>query len=437
MPPRSPVLVSEAAAVRSPTRPCRRGVAGAIARASLALLVACAAACSSGSAQPANGNTCGGQPSVRGEPPLGLERVATGFHDPVDFHALPGSPDLTVLLQRGGTIALLENGEPRAEPFGDLSAAITRNADSGLLALAFHPRFPRDPRVFVRYSIDHPLQTVLDELRTLPGDPTRLDSSSARRLVAIGRDTLGHDGGSLAFGPDGMLYLGVGDGGPLGDPAGKAQDPRKLSGKILRIDVDHGDPFGIPADNPFVGVDGARAEIWALGLRNPWRLSFDRATGDLWIADVGEDTREEIDRVAAGDPGGQNFGWNRFEGTHCFDVEAGCDATGLVPPVLEYEHVEPGGAPPGGPCAVVGGFAYRGCAMPDLAGTYFYGDFCAGFVRGFRLGADGVTDEQDFSPIFREQGLDSVAAFGEDARGEIYVLDYVDGDVFRIVPVPD
>ncbi len=376
-------------------------------------------------------------PSVRGTPALGLERIATGVAAPVDFSALPGESERAVIAEQSGRITLLDGQTLRAEPFADLSARVTHDRDSGLLALAFHPHFPRDPRVFVRYSIDAPLQTVLDEFRTVAGDSTRLDPTSARRLVAIGRDTLGHDGGSLAFGPDGKLYLGVGDGGPLGDPAKKAQDPSKLSGKILRIDVDHGDPFAVPSDNPFIGVAGVRGEIFALGLRNPWRLSFDRVTGDLWIADVGEDSREEIDHVGAGHPGGENFGWNRFEGTHCFDTEAGCDPSGLTPPVLEYEHVEPGGAPPGGPCAVVGGFVYRGCAMPDVAGTYFYGDFCAGFVRSFRYVEGNVTDEQDWSPIFRDQGLDSVAAFGEDARGELYVLDYVDGDVFRIVPVPD
>ncbi len=390
--------------------------------------------CSSGSG-PADGASCNDPSTPVAPPALTLERVAVAPGHPVDFVPLPGGPTRWLIPDQSGLVRLVEGGALREEPFVDLRDRVTTNPNSGLLAIALHPKFPADPRVFVRYSIDSPLQTVLDQFRTVPGDSTRLDPNSGERLIAIGRDTLGHDGGSLFFDPSGLLYVTVGDGGPLRDPKGKAQDLSKLSGKILRIDVDHGAPFTIPPANPFVGVTGARGEIWAYGLRNPWRASFDRENADLWIADVGEDTREELDFVASGDPGGENFGWNRYEGTSCFDPSGNCDSSGLTPPILEYPHVEPGGAPPGGPCAIIGGFVYRGCAMPALRGAYFYGDFCAGFVKSVRYAEGAVSDQRDWTDAFRQAGLDSVSTFGEDADGELYVLDYLDGDVFRIVPV--
>lgn len=390
-------------------------------------------------------NACGsGQPSgatagdCRPPPPgtrtgnLALRRVATGFARPVDLAPFPGAGRRWLIATQDGAIRLASESGSDSE-FLDLRSAVTVDHDSGLLAVALDPHFPADSRVFVRYSIDSPRQTVLDEFRVPPDDPTRVDTASGRRLVAIGRDTLGHDGGSILFGPDGFLYVTVGDGGPLGDPKRKAQDLGKLSGKVLRLDVDNGDPYRIPDSNPFVAKPGARAEIWASGFRNPWRASFDRENGDLWIADVGENEREEIDRVEGGSAGGLNFGWSRFEGTKCFDATAGCDSTGLTPPALEYEHMEPGGAPQGGPCAVVGGPVYRGCAIPELRGAYFYGDFCAGFVKSIHYRDGAITDEHDWSDSFRRSGLDSVSAFAADTDGELYVVDYADGDVFRIV----
>lgn len=401
----------------------------------MAALCSSTAGCSNGTAaRPGPSAACAAAASPEGEYALRLEKAAAGFTHPVDFQPFPGIPNRWLVAQQDGIVLVVDDGRTETVPFADLRSAVTADPNSGLLGLALHPRFPNDPRVFVRYSIDSPLQTVLDEFHALPGDPTRIDPSAGRRLLAIGRDTLGHDGGSVLFGPDGLLYVTVGDGGPLGDPRGKARDLGKLSGKILRLDVDNGDPYRIPDSNPYVGVTGARAEIWASGLRNPWRASFDDHNGDLWVADVGENDREEVDRIAGGSTGGEDFGWNRFEGTLCFDQAAGCDTKGLTPPALEYPHVEPGGAPPGGPCAVVGGAVYRGCTIPEARGAYFYGDFCAGFVRSFRYASGTITDEKDWTESFRASGLDSVSAFGTDARGELYVMDWVDGEVFRIVP---
>lgn len=398
----------------------------------LGIVLAAAVGCSAGGGA-AGTSECEPSPVGTGPVRLRLERVATGLGHPVDFVPIPGTTDAWLIATQDGAVhRVTRTGE--ASIFLDLRSAVTTDPTSGLLGVALHPRFPNDPRVFVRYSVEHPPQTVLDEFWLDAADPSRLDATSGRRLVTIGRDTLGHDGGSPLFGPDGLLYLAVGDGGPLGDPKKKARDLGKLSGKILRLDVDGADPYQIPGSNPYVGVPGARAEIWASGLRNPWRASFDAATAALWIADVGENEREEIDRVEVESGGGADFGWSSFEGTRCFDPASGCDAAGLTPPVLEYDHVEPGGAPPGGPCAVVGGSVYRGCRIPAIRGAYFYGDFCAGFVRSFRYESGTVSDEKDWTDEFRAGGLDSVTAFGTDAVGELYVMDYVDGDVFRIAP---
>ncbi len=230
----------------------------------------------------------------------------------------------------------------------------------------------------------------------------------------------------MAFGPDGKLYIGLGDGGSAGDPLGNGQDLDTLLGKLLRIDVDAAAPYAVPPDNPLVGRAGARGEIWAFGLRNPWRFAFDSATGDLYIGDVGQNRREEIDVGLSSRRGGENYGWNVTEGGLCFAPASGCDTRGLTAPVLDYGHDQG--------CSVTGGVVYRGCRMPGHQGRYFYGDYCTGFVRSFRLEGGRAADAVDFSARLRP-GLSQVSSFGLDADGEVLVLDY-DGELYRLIPAP-
>ena len=231
-----------------------------------------------------------------------------------------------------------------------------------------------------------------------------------------------HCGGQLRFGPDGLLYIALGDGGSAGDPLGNAQSLGSLLGKILRIDVE-GTPYVIPINNPFVANSRARREIWALGLRNPWRFAFDGLTGDLYIGDVGQRNVEEIDIGVAARHGGENYGWALTEGRSCFPPGSDCSAAGLDLPVVQYTHAEG--------CAVTGGVVYRGCRMPGYAGTYFYGDFCSGFVRSFRFEAGRAVDERDWTPMLGAR--ESLTSFGTDAFGEVYMLE-LGGSVYKIVP---
>jgi hypothetical protein len=242
-------------------------------------------------------------------------------------------------------------------------------------------------------------------------------------LLVVPQPFSNHNGGAVVFGSDGLLYVALGDGGSGGDPLGAGQDLDTFLGKILRIDVDSGAPYAVPSDNPLLSTGGALPEIWAYGLRNPFRMSFDRATGDLYIGDVGQSRLEEIDVGFASRGGGENYGWNITEGTLCFNPGSGCDMSGITMPVLEYGHGEG--------CSVTGGVVYAGCRMPDLVGTYFYGDFCSAFVRSFRLVSGAVTEPRDWTAGL--EGIGAISSFGTDAEGEVYVVDY-DGEVYRLEP---
>jgi glucose/arabinose dehydrogenase len=253
-----------------------------------------------------------------------------------------------------------------------------------------------------------------------PGNPNRANPSSAVPILGVQQPFTNHNGGQMQFGPDGYLYIGMGDGGSGGDPNNRAQNLGDLLGKLLRLDVDSGTPYAIPPSNPFVGSPGARAEVWAYGLRNPWRFSFDRASGDLWIADVGQGTWEEIDYQPATSIGGENYGWRRMEGSHCFNPPANCNSGTLVLPVVEYDH-DVG-------CSVTGGYVYRGTRSPRLNGTYIYGDYCSGVMWGATRNANGtVTSRRLLDVTF------NISTFGEDVNGEVYVADYGNGMVCRLV----
>jgi hypothetical protein len=248
------------------------------------------------------------------------------------------------------------------------------------------------------------------------------DAGSERLLLFVEQPFANHNGGGLAFGTDGFLYIALGDGGSGGDPFGNGQDLGTLLGKLLRIDVDRGSPYAVPADNPFVSRGGARGEIWALGLRNPFRFSVDRSTSDLFIGDVGQSRREEIDVGVATQRGGENYGWNVMEGFLCFSPSSGCNQSGLTLPVLDYSEG----------CAVIGGPVYRGCRMPGYHGTYFYGDYCAAFVRSFRFLNGAAGERRDWTGTLG-RGLDLLSSFGVDADGEVYLVDQ-DGEIFKVVP---
>jgi glucose/arabinose dehydrogenase len=363
---------------------------------------------------------CGSEPpSSPAELEIGLEPVATGLAFPLALTAPPGDPRLFIV-EKDGRIRIVRDGALLERPFLDVSSLVSRGSEQGLLGLAFDPDYSSNGRFFVNYS-DTEGDTRVVAYR-VSGDPDLADAATAEILLTIEQPFSNHNGGHLTFGPDGFLYIAMGDGGSGGDPQGNGQDRLDLLGSLLRIDVRGASGYTIPPDNPFAGMADARPELWDIGLRNPWRFSFDRGTGDLYIADVGQNEREEINVALASTGGGHgaNYGWNIMEGTACF-VGTECDTSGLVLPVLEYGHSEG--------CSVTGGYVYRGSAIPDLAGHYFYADFCEGWVRSFRFAGGAVTAERDW-PELAPGG--QVPSFGEDAAGELYVLD-AGGTVYRIV----
>ena len=350
-----------------------------------------------------------------------LEPFADGFTQPLFVtHAGDGSGRLFLVEQRG-QVRVIEDGEVREEPFLDVSDLISCCGERGLLGLAFHPGFEENGLFYVNYT-NTSGNTVVAEYRA-SDDLTEADPDSSTTLLTVPQPYGNHNGGHLAFGPDGYLYVGLGDGGSGGDPEENGQDLSTLLGALLRIDVDGGadsEPYGVPESNPFVNTEGARPEIWAYGLRNPWRFSFDRETGDLWIGDVGQNAWEEIDFQPVSSAGGENYGWDVMEGAHCFEPDTGCDETGLVLPVLEYPHSQGS--------SVTGGYRYRGAALPDLVGTYFFGDFTSGRIWGATEGEEGWSSSELLDTDFR------ISTFGEDEAGELYVVDYSGGTVYRLTP---
>jgi glucose/arabinose dehydrogenase len=348
-----------------------------------------------------------------------LRPVATGLEAPLAItHAGDGSGRLFVV-EQGGGIRIVQDGSLRSRPFLDLSDLTEASGEQGLLGLAFHPDYEANGRLFVNYT-DNDGDTVVAEYRTDEDDPGSADPESARPLLRIDQPFANHNGGNLVFGSDGYLYIGMGDGGSAGDPQGNGQALDTLLGKLLRIDVDSpagGRPYGIPADNPFVGRAEARPEIWAYGLRNPWRFSFDEETGRLWIADVGQSLLEEVNRVPADRPG-LDYGWNVLEGTQCFASE-GCDKTGRVRPVTQYSH-DFG-------CSITGGHVYRGSRFPELQGGYLFSDFCSGTI--WAVDATGPAPQR---PTELLQTESSVSSFGVDENQELYLTDLASGTVYQV-----
>jgi glucose/arabinose dehydrogenase len=341
--------------------------------------------------------------------------VAEGFSQPLLLtHAGDGSGRLFVAEQTGAVHVLAEGGQTLPEPMLDLSGRVSGAYEQGLLGLAVPPGFPGErPFFFVDYT---DLNGDTNVVRySLSGDTNVADPNSATPVLFVDQPYPNHNGGHIAFGPDGYLYVALGDGGSGGDPQGNAQNLNTLLGKILRLDVLSAEPYAIPPDNPFAAGGGA-PEIWSYGLRNPWRFSFDRATGDLYIGDVGQNAYEEVNYQPAGSAGGENYGWDYMEGLHPFEGQA---PPGLIAPVAEYAQSEGG-------CSVVGGYVYRGSQFPELSGIYFFGDNCSGFVWALWRNASGEWERT----LAFETGF-SLSSFGEDEAGELYVVD-LSGGVHRL-----
>ena len=350
------------------------------------------------------------------QPNIVLEPVVTGTSRPVSI-AHAGDQRLFIV-QQSGRIMVWDGTRLLPDPFLDVTSRITSTGERGLLGLAFHPRYAENGFFYVNYT-DLQGDTVIARYR-VSSDPNRADTASAKTLLTVDQPFPNHNGGQLQFGPDGYLYIGLGDGGSGGDPGNRAQDLAQLLGKMLRIDVDSGDPYGIPSANPFAGRDGVRPEIWASGLRNPWRYTFDRMTGVLWIADVGQGDWEEINFQPRASIGGENYGWRLMEGTHCFEPDDNCNNGTLVQPVIEYDHSSQA-------CSVTGGYVYRGTRYVRLYGAYVYADFCNGIIRAATPSVGGVLVSRTL--------IDAnffVSTFGEDVNGELYVADYNGGTIYRI-----
>jgi glucose/arabinose dehydrogenase len=358
-------------------------------------------------------------PPPIGDPPeLALELVADGLSAPV-YVTHAGGKRLWVV-EQPGRIRIIDDGRARERLFLDLQDSVACCREQGMLGLAFHPAYDTNGRLFVTYS-DLRGDLILSEFA---GDAERADADSERVVMRIPhRDYDDHYGGMLDFGRDGYLYFSTGDGGGISDPGRNAQDLDSLLGKILRLDVDdvpEGEMYGIPADNPFMDEDG-RGEIWSYGFRNPWRFSFDALTGDLWVGDVGQDRREEISRHVDGR--GANFGWDILEARQCNRPRRGCDRTGLVPPIVEYQQIE------GISQAILGGYVYRGSAAPDLQGWYLFAETYEGPIWAI----PSTTDPLEALPEPFDSEL-FITSFGEDADGEI-LLTAFQGAVYRVTTV--
>jgi glucose/arabinose dehydrogenase len=332
-------------------------------------------------------------------------QITVGLKRPVDIQPANDGSGRLFIIEKPGYIRVFENGELLAGPFLDITDRVNDNSNEmGLLGLAFHPAYEQNGFIYVNYT-GAGGNTFISRFQAAGNSA---DPDSETILLTINQPYPNHNGGAATFGPDGYLYLGLGDGGLAGDPHKNGQNKDALLGKILRIDVDHGDPYMIPTDNPFGN------EVWAYGLRNPWRISFDRANGDLWIGDVGQGDWEEIDYLPAGSQGGANFGWSIMEGNHGYDGGA---QPGLLLPAAEYNH-DYG-------CSVTGGYVYRG-AMPEWNGIYLYGDYCTGYIWGTFLSGGTVQNQL----LFESGG--TITSFGEDERGELYLASY-NGNIYQLV----
>lgn len=365
--------------------------------------------------------------------PVTTELVVNGLNTPVWVTHTPGDDASRIfVVTHWGKLRIIENDVLNAVPFLDIHHLVTfDNNEQGLLSLLFHPDYEQNGYFYVIY-VDVSSNWVLERYQRDPLNRDLADPNSGVILLTIAHPLTWHHGGWMEFGQDGYLYIATGDGGGVGDPFNYGQDRGNLNGKLLRIDVDGGFPYAIPPSNPFVGDPNVLDEIWALGVRNPWRGDMDDLTGDIWFGDVGQDTWEELDFLPAG-TAAANFGWRIMEGTHCYNPSSGCNTAGLVQPIHEYRHAT---TPQGYRCSISGGRVYRGRSMATMHGRFFFGDYCTGEVWSTRT--DGVTTvgfTDHTLELEATMGSDGqVIGFGQDADGELYVCNMRDGSVHRVVP---
>lgn len=341
--------------------------------------------------------------------------VASGLSNPLYLTAPAGDARLFIV-EQGGRVRIVRNGALVAQPFLDISSRITSGGERGLLSIAFHPQYATNGYVYASFT-DLAGDTRIERYTVSPTNPDVVNPASVSLVLSVAQPFANHNGGLVVFGPDGMFYVGLGDGGSGGDPQNNGQSTSTLLGKILRLDVTSATPYAIPPGNPFIGQSGARPEIWALGLRNPWRFSFDRVGGQLYVADVGQNRWEEIHVVPA-NRAGVNYGWRVLEGNECYNATT-CNTQGLERPLLTYSHDEG--------CSITGGAVYRGSLVPGIVGHYFYSDYCTGFLRSFRYQGGQAVDQRSWNV----GALGSVLSFGEDAAGELYILS-ANGRVYRL-----
>lgn len=363
-------------------------------------------------------------PVAGGQTPLRTERIAAGLSSALWLGSPPKDEDrLFVAEQNSGLIKIIRNGAVMPTPFLNIKSKIRTSSERGLLGVAFHPNYEANGYFFVNYTRAGDGATMVERYTVSATNPNVANPASAKLILGpISQPSSNHNGGCLQFSPvDGLLYIATGDGGGSGDPQCRAQNGQELLGKILRIDVDSPGTEYIPPSNPFVGNGAFRNQIWAYGLRNPWRFGFDRLTGDLYIGDVGQNRREEVNFQPASSAGGENYGWKIMEGLLCFSTSncsnpPQCNAASLVKPVYDYQT--------GSNCTVIGGYVYRGCAIPDLAGTYFFADYCSARIWSFEYDGQNRTNFQERTAELRPStgATGRITSFGEDGRGEIYIV---------------
>jgi glucose/arabinose dehydrogenase len=394
----------------------------------LAVLTACGGGGSGGSGPGGAAVSGGNAPGGAAAPGLALEVVVSGLSAPM-FLTSPAGDARLFIVERAGRIRIVQNGTVLAAPFLDINSRVTTLGEGGLLSMAFDPQYASNGFFFIFFTAIDPANPgvpgdiAIERFQVSSGDPNLADPAPLRILTIDHRAFANHNGGLVAFGPDGFLYIGTGDGGGGGDTLGNGQNLNALLGKLLRIDVSNasaGQPYTIPLQNPFVGQAGRRGEIWAYGLRNPWRYAFDAATGFLYIADVGQARIEEVN-VAAAATAGLNYGWNITEGSLCYPGDP-CVKQGLTLPVLEYAHDASGA------CSITGGRVYRGSAIPELQGRYFYSDFCSGWLRSFFYSNGAAAEQTDWNIT----NVGQIFSFGEDTQKELYMLTST-GSAYRIV----